>query len=266
MGGGSEFCGSQCGEVYRNEWFSDPPACCDPCDHCGNYTGGGHHHGPSYGPGEYYGPDQGPHYGHGMSQGDEYAPSDMPPPRSGRSRAPSSVAPPSGPPKPEPKSVIPPQRSTQKRRSRTAANEAHRYPTRQSSNLERTPSRQAPSAYSARGRTKAQQNVYRSQDVYGDSRFSAKHGTVTRPRVSPADYAPVYRSADNGQRSVQRRPAVSSARADGTYDKDAPNPYAVARPRIVRDPDSGEILPSRGMRVGDGFVVDATVSEGRPAE
>jgi hypothetical protein len=31
-------CGNEC---YYNEWYNDPPYCCDPCDHCGNYTGCG---------------------------------------------------------------------------------------------------------------------------------------------------------------------------------------------------------------------------------
>jgi hypothetical protein len=29
-------CGNQC---YYGEWISDPPACCDPCDNCGNFIG-----------------------------------------------------------------------------------------------------------------------------------------------------------------------------------------------------------------------------------
>lgn len=33
-------CDSGCGEVYWGEWTSDPPACSDPCDNCGNYVGG----------------------------------------------------------------------------------------------------------------------------------------------------------------------------------------------------------------------------------
>jgi hypothetical protein len=32
-------CGSGCGEVYWDEWISDPPECCDPCDNCGNWIG-----------------------------------------------------------------------------------------------------------------------------------------------------------------------------------------------------------------------------------
>jgi hypothetical protein len=28
-----------CGEVYYGQWVSDPPACNDPCDNCGNFTG-----------------------------------------------------------------------------------------------------------------------------------------------------------------------------------------------------------------------------------
>lgn len=32
-------CGAGCGEVYVDEWISDPPDPCDPCDHCGNWTG-----------------------------------------------------------------------------------------------------------------------------------------------------------------------------------------------------------------------------------
>jgi len=28
-----------CGELYIDEWISDPPACCDPCNQCGQYVG-----------------------------------------------------------------------------------------------------------------------------------------------------------------------------------------------------------------------------------
>jgi hypothetical protein len=44
-------CQDGCGEVYYGE-ISDPPACPEPCDHCGRWTGypgympGGHHYGP----------------------------------------------------------------------------------------------------------------------------------------------------------------------------------------------------------------------------
>jgi hypothetical protein len=37
--GGERWCGSQCGEVFWNEWFSIPPNCCDPCDDCGGFVG-----------------------------------------------------------------------------------------------------------------------------------------------------------------------------------------------------------------------------------
>lgn len=30
-----------CGELYWNEWYNDPPECCEPCDCMGNYTGPG---------------------------------------------------------------------------------------------------------------------------------------------------------------------------------------------------------------------------------
>ena len=39
-------CGSGCGEVYWDEWVSDPPDCVDPCDDCGNWIG----HQPCAGP------------------------------------------------------------------------------------------------------------------------------------------------------------------------------------------------------------------------
>ncbi len=39
---GKNWCGSQCGEFYWNEWFSLPPQCCDPCDDCGNFCGRRH--------------------------------------------------------------------------------------------------------------------------------------------------------------------------------------------------------------------------------
>lgn len=29
-----------CGERYWGDFYGDPPDCCDPCDRCGNYTGG----------------------------------------------------------------------------------------------------------------------------------------------------------------------------------------------------------------------------------
>ena len=36
----SKTCGKGCGEIYFNEWVSDPPDCCDPCDQChGQFTG-----------------------------------------------------------------------------------------------------------------------------------------------------------------------------------------------------------------------------------
>ncbi len=28
-----------CGEVYYGPWIDTPPACCDPCDHCGSFHG-----------------------------------------------------------------------------------------------------------------------------------------------------------------------------------------------------------------------------------
>lgn len=39
-------CQAGCGELYIDEWISDPPDHCDPCDDCGNYVGHGHscHH------------------------------------------------------------------------------------------------------------------------------------------------------------------------------------------------------------------------------
>jgi hypothetical protein len=31
------YCCDSCGEKYCCEWCSDPPACCEPCDNCGNF-------------------------------------------------------------------------------------------------------------------------------------------------------------------------------------------------------------------------------------
>ncbi len=40
--GGLWTCGRGCSEIYCDEWVSDPPDCCDPCDQCyGSYTGRG---------------------------------------------------------------------------------------------------------------------------------------------------------------------------------------------------------------------------------
>ena len=36
---GRHWCCSQCGETYWSEWFNDPPDCCEPCNHCGHFTG-----------------------------------------------------------------------------------------------------------------------------------------------------------------------------------------------------------------------------------
>jgi len=35
------YCGNACGDAYYGSFLSDPPDCCDPCDQCGNFTGGG---------------------------------------------------------------------------------------------------------------------------------------------------------------------------------------------------------------------------------
>lgn len=35
-----------CGELYWSDFHNQPPDCCDPCDRCGNWTGGGA--GPHY--------------------------------------------------------------------------------------------------------------------------------------------------------------------------------------------------------------------------
>lgn len=35
------WCGPVCGERYWGDFYSDSPDCHDPCDGCGNYTGGG---------------------------------------------------------------------------------------------------------------------------------------------------------------------------------------------------------------------------------
>jgi hypothetical protein len=38
--GGCMSCGKGCSDIYINEWISDPPDCCDPCDKCcGEFTG-----------------------------------------------------------------------------------------------------------------------------------------------------------------------------------------------------------------------------------
>ncbi|MCE9547712.1 MAG: hypothetical protein K8T25_19755 [Planctomycetia bacterium] len=34
-------CKKGCGKAYWSEWYNDPPDACDPCDKCGNWTGGG---------------------------------------------------------------------------------------------------------------------------------------------------------------------------------------------------------------------------------
>src|SRR6478609_2719289 len=37
---GNMICGKGCSDIYINEWISDPPDCCDPCDKCyGEFTG-----------------------------------------------------------------------------------------------------------------------------------------------------------------------------------------------------------------------------------
>lgn len=42
-------CGAGCGGVYWNEWISDPPECCDPCDNGGCWVGPQCGNCPNYG-------------------------------------------------------------------------------------------------------------------------------------------------------------------------------------------------------------------------
>src|SRR5262245_61479315 len=35
-------CGKGCSDIYINEWISDPPDCCDPCDKCQDQFTGPH--------------------------------------------------------------------------------------------------------------------------------------------------------------------------------------------------------------------------------
>lgn len=44
-GGCGGACGGGCGELYWSDFHSQPPDCCDPCDRCGNWTGGGYYGG-----------------------------------------------------------------------------------------------------------------------------------------------------------------------------------------------------------------------------
>lgn len=44
------WCGDGCGEMYWGDFHGDPPDCCDPCDRCGNFTGGGSSFGSACGP------------------------------------------------------------------------------------------------------------------------------------------------------------------------------------------------------------------------
>jgi hypothetical protein len=36
----NSWCGTGCGERYWGDFYGDPPDWCDPCDRCGNFTGG----------------------------------------------------------------------------------------------------------------------------------------------------------------------------------------------------------------------------------
>ena len=74
---GRKWCGSQCGELYWNEWFSVPPDCCDPCTNCGSFCGPNNRflrrgvfaaHGGGYGHSDDYG-DDGGQYGPETIQG-----------------------------------------------------------------------------------------------------------------------------------------------------------------------------------------------------
>ena len=50
-------CGTEggCGEIYRGDYASDPPECCDPCDGYGNWVGPGHGYRARYNPSDYVG-------------------------------------------------------------------------------------------------------------------------------------------------------------------------------------------------------------------
>lgn len=47
--------GQGCGEIYRGDYASDPPACCDPCDGYGNWIGPGSGYRARYNPSNYVG-------------------------------------------------------------------------------------------------------------------------------------------------------------------------------------------------------------------
>jgi hypothetical protein len=53
--GGSCADGVGCGEIYRGDYASDPPACCDPCDGYGNFIGPGSGYRARYNPSDYVG-------------------------------------------------------------------------------------------------------------------------------------------------------------------------------------------------------------------
>ena len=69
------WCGPSCGERYWGDFYSDAPACEDPCDNYGNYSGGGCHncgssgHARGYHNGGYYSDD-----GEPMTQDGELTP------------------------------------------------------------------------------------------------------------------------------------------------------------------------------------------------
>lgn len=61
------WCGRSCGERYWGDFHGDPPDCYDPCDRCGNFTGGYYGGSCDYG-GEYYGNGSPPVHSPGIAR------------------------------------------------------------------------------------------------------------------------------------------------------------------------------------------------------
>ena len=212
-----------CGEQYCHEWFSDPPACCDPCDRCGNYMGP-RHHGQHYGPpaGHHEMPMDGDLYDATPMRTPTLAPEELPPARPTKRPA-----------------------TTQRPQQRMTHRNAKQWPA-QPYYVEQEPRRLRAEPQS-QPRARKPQATARARSYQASTRGPQR---TTRP-------APYQEPPQTAQRRGQ-----PMRYQDRDVMLQQIQQQAQQRGRgAIRDPDSGEMLPSPGMRIGDAVVVDSKLSE-----
>ena len=101
-------------------------------------------------------------------------------------------------------------------------------------------------------RKPAAQARFAPADEYVDQQ--PEYAPQTYTRSAPRRPARATRYQPNGELVPTGHDRIYDAAASG------------AAPRVVRDPDSGEVVPSVGMRLGDSVIVSSKLSEGEIVE